>query len=91
MKDVAYFLGSCLTETECENTEIELLDFYFEQLRAALQDCLINLDELEQEWRYMYPIAWADFNRFLMGWMPTHQKLHGYSEKMVQKALKEIK
>ena len=90
MKDIAYFLGSCLSENECENTEIELLDFYFEQLRAALQDCLINLDELEQEWRYMYPIAWADFNRFLMGWMPTHQKLHGYSEKMAQKALKEI-
>ena len=27
MKDVAYFLGSCLSSSECENYEKELLDF----------------------------------------------------------------
>ncbi len=90
MKDVAYFLGSCLSENECEMLEVELLNFYFKSLKESTIGIQIDFNELEKEWRQMYPFAWADFNRFLMGWMPNHQKLHGYSEKMVEKALKEI-
>ena len=48
-------------------------------------------NKLEQEWRALYSIAWADFTRFLMGWMPTHQKLNAYSKLMVEKALNSIK
>ncbi|PCI94943.1 MAG: choline kinase [Flavobacteriales bacterium] len=93
MKDVAYLLGSCLTENECEVYESELLDFYFLELKSALNIKGIESisNKLEQEWRALYSIAWADFTRFLMGWMPTHQKLNAYSKLMVEKALNSIK
>jgi len=32
MKDVAYFIGSCLNEDECESMESQLLDYYFSVL-----------------------------------------------------------
>lgn len=84
MKDVAYFLGSCLSENECEKYEDELLNYYFKQLHSALlsKDDLSDFSDLEKEWRKLYVFAWADFNRFLMGWMPTHQKINSYSKKM---------
>src|SRR5690554_194315 len=61
MKDLAYFLGSCLTGTECQNHEAELLDFYFNALEVACQNKISpnQFIELEQEWRRMYPIASA--------------------------------
>ena len=92
MKDVAYFLGSCLSSSECELYENELLNFYFLELKSALDH--INKTEdfgtLEQEWRSMYPIACADFTRFLMGWMPTHQKINNYSLKLLNAVLSAL-
>jgi hypothetical protein len=82
MKDVVYLLGSCLTEYECEQHEEELLNFYFRELRGSTK--IEAFPKLEHEWRSMYAIAWADFTRFLLGWMPTHQKVNGYSLKMEQ-------
>ncbi len=92
MKDVAYFLGSCLTEEQCFIHEIELLNTYFEYLSAALADVspTVDFEALEMEWRALYPIAWADFNRFLLGWSPSHKKLNGYSKQMVNQALSFI-
>ena len=37
MKDVAYFIGSCLSESECEKMEEKLLKIYFESLKKALK------------------------------------------------------
>ena len=88
MKDVAYFLGSCLSSSECETYENELLNFYFLELEKAVGD--INFKELEQEWRKMYPIAYTDFTRFLMGWMATHQKVNKYSLKLMRSVLANI-
>ncbi|WP_317163949.1 oxidoreductase family protein [Acidiluteibacter ferrifornacis] len=92
MKDVVYFLGSCLSEKECERLEEQLLDYYFQVLKSKLMqsDKVIDIGGLEKEWRILFPIAWADFTRFLLGWMPTHQKLNGYSERMVEKAFSQI-
>jgi aminoglycoside phosphotransferase (APT) family kinase protein len=92
MKDVAYFLGSVLGEDELEFLEEELLTKYFAFLREALRSVEegVVFYELEQEWRRLYPMAWADFTRFLLGWMPTHQKLNRYSEKMVKMALELV-
>lgn len=90
MKDVAYFLGSVLGEDELEFLEEEVLQSYFRSLREAVKRRPIDIDihALEAEWRRLYPIAWADFTRFLLGWMPSHQKLNRYSEKKVEMALK---
>jgi hypothetical protein len=92
MKDVVYLMGSCLDEDECELYAEELLNYYFSELenQLSIKGKNISFEKLETEWRSMYPIAWADFTRFLMGWMPTHQKLNSYSKKQVKKALSMV-
>jgi len=89
MKDVAYFLGSCLNESQCSKWEVELLESYFNSLRVKLESesANVNFDELEEEWRKLYPVAWTDFSRFLYGWVPAHQKLNAYSKEMEDETL----
>ena len=38
MKDVAYFIGSCLNESECERLEAQILDTYFEYLQNEFEE-----------------------------------------------------
>jgi hypothetical protein len=88
MKDVAYFLSSCLNESECEQRESELLDFYFSILRDVLRNKNFEeIESLEKEWRDLYPIAWTDFFRFLQGWMPGHWKINSYSRRLAMEVL----
>ena len=93
MKDLAYFMSSCLDEQGCEQHESEILAKYFNYLRISLQSSnrSINFIELEDEWRKLFPIAWCDFLRFLKGWSPTHWKINTYSDKLLRIALKNIK
>ena len=93
MKDVAYFIGSCLYEDECESLEKQLLDAYFSELRLAIQarNKSLDLEEMEAEWREMFPLAWTDFHRFLKGWSPGHWKINSYSEKMARKVIETLK
>jgi fructose-1,6-bisphosphatase/inositol monophosphatase family enzyme len=90
MKDVAYFIGSCLDEESSENYEAEILEYYFNQLRIALKDQNINISELIEEWKDLYNIACADFHRFLKGWSPGHWKINSYSEKVTKAAIQSI-
>ena len=92
MKDVAYFLGSCLSDDECEELEAPLLDYYFEVLTTAVrqQHPQISTEALEHEWRSMFDMAWADFHRFLKGWSPDHWKLNSYSERLTQRVIKRL-
>jgi hypothetical protein len=89
MKDVAYFLGSCLESNGLKTHETDLLNDYFKYLRTALlaQQWEGDVDELMEEWRGLYPYACADFTRFLLGWMPSHQKINDYQLTMVDKVL----
>jgi aminoglycoside phosphotransferase len=92
MKDLAYFLGSCLSEEACEQRETELLDFYFSELRSALEtrDRMLDMDALEADWRALYPLAWTDFFRFLQGWSPGHWKINSYSERLAREVLNNL-
>ena len=92
MKDVAYFIGSCLYEEDCERYETELLDYYFARLREALEwrDSGVDPDALEQEWRALYPVAWSDFHRFMKGWSPGHWKVHSYSERIAREVVARL-
>ncbi len=92
MKDVAYFLGSCLDEMLQERWEAEFLDVYFDALKEALQiqGKEVDADALEAEWRAMFPIAQADFYRFLVGWMPTHWKVHDYSQRVAMDVVSRL-
>lgn len=93
MKDVAYFLGSCLGEEGLFRWTNILLDYYFHELKWALEGKLEKsiLKSLEKEWRYLFDFAWADFDRFLLGWMPTHSKLNKFSEERVESTLIKLK
>ncbi|MEL7448730.1 MAG: phosphotransferase [Pseudomonadota bacterium] len=92
MKDVAYFLSSCLSEDECEQHEGWLLDYYFGALASALQshDKAVDFTALETDWRGLYPVAWTDFFRFLQGWSPGHWKIHRYSRRLAREVLDQL-
>ncbi len=90
MKDVAYFLGSCMSEQDCEKRESEALSIYFAALREALPDASVNASEVEKEWREMYPVAIADFHRFLKGWSPGHWKINSYSERLSRQVAERL-
>ncbi|MBX2872214.1 MAG: phosphotransferase [Saprospiraceae bacterium] len=87
MKDVAYFIGSCLDERACERLEARILDTYFEQLQRELGE---TNEALEKEWRSLYRVAWADFHRFLKGWSPGHWKINSYSERVTAEVINSL-
>lgn len=87
MKDLAYFVGSCLSESYCERLEGQILDVYFEYLQMALPQ---KNEALEAEWRSLYHLAWADFHRFLKGWSPGHWKINSYSERVTREAISKL-
>ncbi|MFS4483651.1 oxidoreductase family protein [Hyunsoonleella sp. 2307UL5-6] len=87
MKDVAYFVGSCLNESDCERLELKILDTYFAHLHKALGK---KNEALENEWRPLYRVAWADFHRFLKGWSPDHWKINSYSERITAEVIKNL-
>ena len=92
MKDVAYFIGSCLYEDDCERYATELLDYYFTALGNVLaqRNSTIIFSDLERDWRALYPVAWTDFHRFMKGWSPGHWKIHSYSERLARQVIAQL-
>lgn len=92
MKDIAYFLDSCLSQNDCEKLESKILDFYFSSLKQALieNNKIIDFNELENEWRSLYHLAWADFYRFLQGWSPNYYYDNTYIHKVTEKVISEL-
>lgn len=92
MKDLAYFVGSCLYENDCEKMEKEILDCYFIEIKRALSNIKsVNIELLEDEWRNLYKFAWTDFHRFLKGWSPGHWKINSYSERVSKEVIEILK
>ncbi|MFT5881016.1 MAG: thiamine kinase-like enzyme, partial [Moritella sp.] len=89
MKDVILLLSSCLPFQQCEHTVPGLLDHYFSVLQQALgkYQPQVSQQAVEDEWRPLYCIAWADFQRFIKGWCPEHWKINSYTEGLTQQAL----
>lgn len=88
VKDVAYFLGSALSDEQCQLHADTLLDFYFSELGKNVPPHDYEL--LETQWRELNCYAWADFHRFLAGWMPEHKKVNNYMQGMTVQALKKL-
>lgn len=93
MKDIAYFMSSAVEPEACEELEEWILDTYFTALKEALQhyQSKINGTEVEQEWRSLFAVAWADFQRFLKGWAPDHFKINLYSKSLTASAIEYLK
>ncbi|NEP46746.1 MAG: hypothetical protein F6K35_49175 [Okeania sp. SIO2H7] len=72
--------------------ESQLLDHYFDGLRARIREKHPQTDftALESEWRGLYDVAWADFHRFLKGWSPDHWKINTYSERLTRRVLARL-
>lgn len=95
IKDLMYFLGSCLNESELLAHADTLLNEYFEVLEQALSHykginpARANIDFalLEAQWRALMPFAWADFERFLVGWATQHYKMNAYTKKQTEIAI----
>ena len=93
MKDVAYFISSCLSEEEAAKQEEALLGCYFQKLQQAIASRGLDLrfSDLEDEWRSLYLFAWADFCRFLSGWSPGHWKLNSYTERITKTVTDQLR
>ncbi|AWP15696.1 Hypothetical protein SMAX5B_018104 [Scophthalmus maximus] len=90
MKDVVYFLGSCMAEKECERRTQSLLHYYFSELKLAVKKD-VDFAVLEKEWREMFAFAWTDYHRFLLGWMPGSWKINRYSKQLTKEVLRKLK
>ncbi len=90
VQDLAYFLGSVLDSDQLSQSAPELLDYYLSRLSASLQNkfSAAEIRDLNQEYRQLFPVAWADFDRFLAGWAAEHPKLNAFSAALCDKALK---
>ena len=93
MQDVFMLFSSCWGASDYERNEASSLDYYFKALREALSTMgrCIDLDALEREWRSLYPVACADFQRFLKGWSPGHWKINSYNERLTREVLAQLK
>jgi len=90
LRDLCYLLHSCMDDKDLKSSENEILAYYFQELRKS-QNVTTSLsgreqDALEEEWRYLWPTCFADFERFLVGWSYGHES-YGYAKAMIVKAL----
>ena len=92
IKDLVYFLGSCFDESALAQHAQQCIEHYFTCLNNAVCQVAPDMDikALEAEWRYLEVFAWADFERFLSGWSPSHFKLYAYSDGKTQEALSRL-
>jgi hypothetical protein len=91
MKDVAYLLSDH-PAPHSEADEARYLDFYCTELRAAVaaNGAAIDAAALEREWRELYPIAHADFYRFLAGWAPEHWQRDTHAQRRVSRVIARL-
>lgn len=89
VKDVAYLLAD-RPSPHSDATESRLLDRYFTELRDALPDTGVDAASLESEWRSLYPIARADFYRFLAGWAAEEYERDAHARRRVAEVLRSL-
>ena len=93
VRDVCYFLSSCLAQAECARDSGRYLDLYFSALRSELRPRHPGVDvaALEAEWRRLFPIAWADFYRFLLGWSPELARAETFGRELAERWLRTVR
>jgi thiamine kinase-like enzyme len=89
IRDVAYLLDCWLDESGPSDQADHWLELYFGQFRQALAETPHSSQaaQIEQEWRELYPVAWSDFSRFMLGWGHP-APLGRYSQHQLEQALK---
>ncbi|KMT63780.1 phosphotransferase [Catenovulum maritimum] len=92
IKDVMLLLTSVLPDDALVKQAKSLVEYYFQQLDNALSywQPAVNSKQVINAWQALYPIAWADFHRFLAGWKPNHWKIGKYCQQQTKQALADI-
>lgn len=87
--DVAYLLAECCDDDRAEQRG---LDRYLDLLQCALEREGRGADALAlvAEWRALYDIARADFDRFLAGWAPDEWRRDPRGPARLDRALRAI-
>ncbi|MGO2011723.1 MAG: kinase [Pseudoalteromonas sp.] len=90
--DVMYFMTSCFNDDQLHDHADEYLAYYFTHLKSALTiyQPTINADDVTTQWQKLWPLAWADFYRFLAGWSPTHKKINTYMLNLYNESLNNL-
>lgn len=94
VQDLAYLLGSALSEFELAENIDYLLEYYFSELGRELMaqgESQAFAQAVIEEWQNLFSIAWADFHRFIMGWSPTHPKNTPFSQQLTEQALSQLR
>lgn len=92
VKDLMYLVGSCLNEDKLIAYDALILDEYLKHLKKALMHykSTLNFEAICKETKILYPIAWADFYRFLLGWNPNSWKICDFMKAKAKKGLEFI-
>lgn len=93
VQDLAYFLGSALSEEDLKKSLPYLLEHYFAELGQAIvaRGESQNLaTAVIEEWQSLFNIAWADFQRFILGWSPNHIKNTALSQSITKQGLAQL-
>lgn len=82
--DLAYLVGSALDNSGLQEFGDRVLPLYINTLITACKHngVNINVEQLCKEYSVLYPVAWADFYRFLLGWNPDSWKINSYMMKI---------
>jgi hypothetical protein len=88
IKDVVYFFSSIWNASECSACAEDALAYYFDAFHSALAERRPNADAraIQEEWQRLYPVAWADLQRFLCGWAPGQYDDDAYAQAMLRLA-----
>lgn len=84
--DLAYLVG-CMGERWCARNADAVLDGYFGRLHAWAPD---RAAAAEAAWRPLWPVAWADFARFMAGWAGEDWRRGTHTPRMVEAALAHV-
>lgn len=88
MKDVAYLLA----DGGPESVELARVDTYFGQLRTRLAErpSPVDASAVEAEWRSLYPLARADYFRFLAGWAKGAWARDAYGQRVTRETVRAL-
>ncbi|AWB66114.1 choline kinase [Saccharobesus litoralis] len=92
VRDLAYLVGSCLKQDKLMEYDRLIVPEYLKYLQQALNTYgkTIDFSALQAETELLYPVAWADFYRFLLGWNPKSWKIGDYMLQKAQQGLDRV-